>query len=78
MDNISKILKEIKNIKINNKNYSYIFCNTIELLIFLRNYIKYKKSLVKIMKVHRDKSFDLINLVIENYDYSKQKKRLNT
>ena len=28
------------------------------------------------MKVHRNKFFDLINLVIENYDYSKQKKKV--
>jgi ribosomal protein S18 acetylase RimI-like enzyme len=56
-------------IKIKDKKYKIIFCDTYGLLVFVKNKknSSYKKSLIDIMKLHRRGRFEILDFVMENY-----------
>ena len=67
---------KFKNIINKTKKYKLIFCDTPALLLFLKYNKNYKKSLIEIMKIHRDKDFEIVDFVIENYLYEEKGKKV--
>jgi RimJ/RimL family protein N-acetyltransferase len=56
-----------------NKKYKYIYCDTIGLLLFLRDNLSYKKSFTHLLHTYRCKKCDIFNLVIEEYNINLKK-----
>lgn len=49
--------------------YKYLYCDTLRLLMFMKNHHNYYKSLLIIMKDHKGHKFNLTNFVVEDYKY---------
>lgn len=70
--------QKFDDIVIKNNKYKFIFCDTIGLLMFVKNKnnINYKESLIKIMKMHRNNNFEILDFVIENFFAEKKDKKV--
>lgn len=64
----------MKEIIINKKKYNFFYGDIFELIDFCNNYDKYKTSLIELMKIHRDRKFELIDFVIESYRLERSNK----
>jgi len=56
-------------ITVKGAKYKYLYCDTLRLLMFMKNHHNYYKSLLTIMKDHRGHKFNLMNFVVEDYKY---------
>ena len=64
-----------KKFKHNNKEYNWLYCDTYDLLKWVKEYSKYEKSLMKLMTDQRDRDFKIIDFVIEDYEQINRGKR---
>ena len=73
---MDSLLPKSPSITIGNDEYQYILCSTVKLFAFFRNYTDLKKSFIDLMVQHRHHLFDLTDLAIEDYLYSKKNKKV--
>jgi len=56
----------MKIVTINKIKYNYIYCDLIELLKFLKINNNYTRCFLNLMRIHRNKNFEIFHLVLEN------------
>ena len=74
------MLQKFHSIKIQNTKYNILLCDTLGLIVFLRENQKalqnYMKSLTKIMKSFKNQSFHILDFIYEYILYTKLHKKI--